>query len=344
MRKPPPLLYPCFYPTRVAFCDDEESFLKALHQSLFFEKDFTFTYHQNPDKLVKHLNDKHDQVSYIKTSVYTSEDEDEDIPTKKDIKIDLNRIKDIIHNPNRFADVSLVYMDLKMPEGSGKDFLQQIVNNSIVKGLFTGFMDYGNAIEAFNANEIETFINKGEEDVGASLAKQIKNGAKLYFSYLVPEIIKRSYKLNKVLANTKFITKFNEIVKNENICEYYLLDNNGSYLLLTENAEGKILAVMLEEEIEAFYQLAEMADNKPSTEVLKALKDHKKFPFILNINPESFDIGDIDKCLVDATKVERTDIYFSLIDDIDRYEVDLEDVKSFAEYKKEFKDFKLSDD
>lgn len=240
MRKPETEQLVSFYPTTTLFVDDDIGYLKSINLFMSYQDTMVSKFFLNPVKAIEYLNAHHVKDKWIEKCLSVVK-EDSHKRQLIDIQLHIEKIHQRIYDPDRFSDVSMVVMDFRMPAGTGKEFLTMIENMSIAKGILSGVMGYDEALDAFNMQNFDMFLNKLEPDVPNLLVKYMKQARVLYFSGISSVIIKRDPKLAHALNNPEFQQQFKAILEKYNIVEYYLLDDAGSYLLLDEDATPTIL-------------------------------------------------------------------------------------------------------
>lgn len=240
MRKPETEQLVSFYPTTTLFVDDDIGYLKSINLFMSYQDTIIAKFFLNPVKAIQYLNEHHAKDKWLEKclSVVLEDDLKRQLA---DIQLHIEKIHQRIYDPERFSDVSMVVMDFRMPAGTGKEFLTMIENMSIAKGILSGVMGYDEALDSFNRQNFDMFLNKMEPDVPNLLVKYMKQARVLYFSGISSLTIKRDPKLAYTLNNPDFQQQFKEVLEQNNIVEYYLLDDAGSYLLLDEHAKPTLL-------------------------------------------------------------------------------------------------------
>lgn len=91
-------------------------------------------------------------------------------------------------------------------------------------------------------------------------------------------------KINKnnvlsIIEDLVFIELFNKLCKKHQIVEYYLLDEQGSYLLLDKNKKMKWLIVKKESELQSLINFA--AFEEAPEPILNALQNREKLSYFI---------------------------------------------------------------
>jgi CheY-like chemotaxis protein len=166
-----------------------------------------------------------------------------------------------IYNPKRFGEVSVVVVDYAMPGMVGLDFCRRINNTAIKKILLTGKADEKIATDAFNQGLIHRYIHKSDPDVAELITRCIYELQWQYFKDTFRTIGRLlSIKSPACLHDKKFSDFFQKTREEKKIVEFYLADNNGSFLLLDVDAQVSFLLVQNEGEPCKLVQESDLLD------------------------------------------------------------------------------------
>lgn len=195
----------------------------------------------------------------------------------------VHQLHHAIYHPQRFDEVSVIFVDYEMPGMNGIEFCRQLVNCPAKKVMLTGEADEVLAVEAFNDGVIDQFLRKSDPRCQEKIFEAINYYSWQYF-------IDRTQTLyNNLTARYAFTCPlehpaFREIIRRmhnqEGIVEHYLLDAGGSFLMLDEIGRLDWLAVQSDEDMDMFVDLAK--DSAASAEVIAALENREKLPFFAN--------------------------------------------------------------
>lgn len=194
--------------------------------------------------------------------------------------LNLKEISNLHKNPLRLNELTVLIVDQQMPEISGLELCQQIKHMPIKKLLLTADTNHHQAIDAFNANIIDMFINKGNEKLPKVLDAYVKQLNHKYFidkTYSFLMHIESDKK--KILSDPLFYDFLNTYHKENNICEYYLIDKSGSFLLLNNKQEISYIIVMTDEDIENFINLNQDSATPAVEDLLIQMSNHQLLPF-----------------------------------------------------------------
>lgn len=270
---------PCvFFPLSIVCVDDDENFLNKTAY-LLGKKYFSHLYN-DPQQALHFLQD-YRADSFLNRCVIEPEDQASD---KRSLEIDIRPIRNEINNPNRFEEMGVVILDYAMPKLNGGELAKQLKGTPYKIILLTGEADTEIAVKLFNQGVIHSYIRKDNPDFKNMLATTIANLQHEYFQ-------ERSAIITNSLAqyldyphfwfeDVAFKQLFTQIYQENNLVEFYLLDEYGSYLFLDAEGKPSILAVTTEEMIASYIDYAKN-DSSP-TKIIEGLESKKIIPFFLS--------------------------------------------------------------
>lgn len=221
-----PELALCYYPTAVAFIDDNPNFLAAVRLSMGAQLNcVTFS---DPLRALNHAN----LLNNVNWNTHSSTDcayySDSEQFIKNILNLSVNRITD----HGRFEEISVVVVDYDMPEMNGLDFCRNLKNPNIKKILLTGQAGSDEAIGAFNSNLIDYYIKKSDDNLYQHLTRAIYELQNRYFLDISSYIKIRAIDNKKSLFNdAKLSAYFARILEENDIVEYYFMTNPPRYKL-----------------------------------------------------------------------------------------------------------------
>ena len=306
---------PCFYwPSSVVLIDDSFSFIKTMSDYLtaFYPHFYTFS---DPEKGIAFINQ---QKSLNLLEELFQSDPDDDRDNVMVTHVNINAIQKKLSDKSRYNVITTVVIDYDMPEGSGLSYIDKIETPVIGKILLTGVANTDEVINAFNAKIIDKYLPKQKEQAPETLEQYIAMVQVGYFSELTKHLLKHNVMLYNTLTNPQFINLFKEVISQHHIKEFYLLDNYGSFLLVDNNKQLKVLA-LIDGEI-----LAGMSSLFESEEI----ENHQLYEPYLNKRKMPFFAGDIlqmphytewHRYTHDCQQISGTNLYYSLISDLTPY-------------------------
>ncbi len=298
----------CYFPSTVLFIDDSRDFL--LNFTLQLDENIAFKIVNSPFDALKiiHQGTKPHQVNQRVLSEYVDTD---GCPINNyTVNLDLASIHWEVYNPLRFNEISVVVIDYAMPGMSGLEVCRKMENSPIKRILLTGRADEKTVVQAFNDGLIDMYLQKQNPNITELINSSIKNMQYRYFQNMSEVVVKMlSIKSPNCLQDPKFVEVFNEFVKDNNIVEYYLSENSGSFLMLDANAELFYLIVKTEQDLHLHYEMA--LDNKAPQVILDQLQKGEKIPFFWRAE-DYYDTewDDWDTYLYPATKLEGLETYY----------------------------------
>lgn len=238
--------------------------------------------------------------------------------------LDIDAIARTMHDPARFAEVSVVVVDQAMPEMDGLDFCRQLDNPYLGKVLLTGRADDETAIEAFNSGLIDRFIRKNDPRAMEKLQQAILALQQRYFER-AGQFVSEAMALGDVhfLRDPVFVPVLREVVARFPAVECYLHVNPTGLLLIDPDGEGRFLLIQTDDDLRTHYEIA--SDLGAPLDVLAALRDGTALPWFASRDGYySDEDGAPPVRMVPATTVRGEHWYhYALIDDVAaRFELD----------------------
>ena len=318
----------CFFPGTTVFVDDSRDFLGNF--TLQLSDDLAYHLYSSPFEALDSLRGHKSTFEGINERCMSEYLESTAWPlTNQTVNVDLAAIHAEVNNPNRFSETTVIVVDYAMPGMNGLDFCREIKDSPIKKIMLTGQADEQIAIEAFNEGLIDRFIRKNQPDVTEQITKSISELHLLYFKHMSEMIIKMlSLNASHFLKDPKFAAFLEQVCRDNNIVEYYLTENSGSFLLLDADAKAKSLIVKGEQDLRLYYELA--CDNQAPEETLEQLRSGSQIPYMCN---NVHDWNEWSNYLRPAEKVEcEQTYYYCFIDDATPFDISEANIKSYNQY------------
>lgn len=300
--KPIPILS---HPTTITMIDDDSVLLNNLIFSLskhFKCRPFASAIEGKEALIMDHKKlrrNKYLDVSY------------EDL-TGISVDLKISNIHNEIYNDDRFLPSVVVIIDYEMPEINGlalaRELKEKIPHIKII--MFTGEADHETATTGFNKNEIDRFIQKSTVNYDEILRSYIAELTQDFFIQAFSGVLDfMKTRKDHPLQDSDFIAIFNHVISENNIVEYYLLDDSGSFLMLDTEGKPTWLIVRTEEDMDTYYELAE-GDGAPN-DILESLNKKEKVVIFPNKNTAIPPFK--DWFFFSATKVKNKKIYYCLL-------------------------------
>jgi CheY-like chemotaxis protein len=299
---------PCgfYFNTSVLLLDDSQSFLDNLKLRLH---NFNTKGTTSPEEALM-LIKKNDETEIFKRNfLYKQSDKDE----STDQDLDINFIQKEILNLNKSEHFSIVVVDYDMPEMNGAIFCEKIKNNQIKKIMLTGQADEQVAVSLFNCGNIHKFIRKNATTMIDELTKAITELQQCYFFDTTRGFLEILSSNNDcILSQNEFSTIFKSLKEKHNIVEYYLMDKQGSFIMLDADKNKYYFTAVSENKFNDFYQIA--LDNRGEPTLLQELKNRTKMPVLINDDDYKLPIKEWSKHLHTPELFKgKTNFYYVLL-------------------------------
>ena len=266
-----PLFY---YPTTVLIVDDDKTLLSAL-EDIFIGKNKTHSFFSALD-CINFLKD-YIVPSYHQKLLQSIDNENGILLQNSPVDFDVTSLSSISNNPERHNEVSVILLDYGMPNLNGFEVAKNSKNQQIHKILLTGKALESEAIEGFNNNLIDRFIQKGREDTEEKILQYIDELMLSYFNKLsLPLLSHLETDHSFPQSDEIFINFFLDLCKKRNITEFYLIDKHGSYLCIDK--EGKKFFLVIHSDYSIDFWMSLNKDGLSETQNAD-IQSRKRIPF-----------------------------------------------------------------
>ncbi len=320
----------CYYPTMVVFVDDSKDFL--MNFSLQFDPSLAYQLYTSPHAALKVLNQQ--RVSHLDQKCFSQYAEAIGCPsTTHTINVDISAIHREVYDPERFSEVSTVVVDFAMPDINGLEFCERLKDRPVKKILLTGQADAQTAINAFNDGIIDHFILKSDPHVIDKVNAAIAELQQRYFQEKSDFMVKAlAIDSPNFLQDPVFFTFFNELCRENDIVEYYLTENSGTFLTLSASGIARWLIICTDQDIDMYCELGR--DINAPGDVLERLKSRECIPHFWQTD-RYYEVDPIewDSYLYPAKKINGREIYFyAIVDNPVISNLDSEGILSYNNY------------
>ena len=318
----------CFFPGTTYFVDDSRDFL--VNFTLQLDDNLAYKLFSSPFDALDSLETSRHVFQGLNERCMSEYLESTAWPlTSQTVNVDLGAIHSEVNNPNRFSEVTVIVVDYAMPGMNGLDFFRKIKDLPVKKIMLTGQADEQIAVQAFNENVIDKFIRKNQADVAEQITQSIADLHLQYFKEMSEMIIKMlSLNASHFLLDPKFSNFIAEMCKKNNIIEYYLTENSGSFLMLDADGNSYSLIVKSEQDLKLYYELA--CDNHAPEDTLEALRTGQKIPYFCN-NVEEWNEWSTSLHPAEKVACEQT-YYFGLVKDTAPFDIQKEGLRSYNQF------------
>lgn len=301
-----PVLY--FQPTVV--CVDDDKLSINTYRTLFKDH-FNCVFFDNGVDALNYLNKNRSSIANINLSSLV-QDYDYNSSYETLLKLSIEPLLHFYSEVNKSNEIAVLLTDYYMEPMNGIELCQSIHKLPIKKFLLTEHQSLTLATNAYNNNIINYFLNKTD-----SPDLFIEGLNLLIFEYFkdISLSLKHYFEINQSpLTDQVFIDYFKKLFKSENIKEYYLIDNNGSYLLVNNLGHKKVLLVHTELSLNKF--ISNFEEIPGIQDSVDTIKNRTHIPFLgisENINFEL--VKSINNRLIPCSQlVGNSKYYLSLVD------------------------------
>ena len=231
-------LAPYYHPTTFCIVDDNERFLHSL--LLEMPADLAFRAFTRPEPALAYVNEPIE----LKPLVERCFSFERASHGSTVIHFDMSLIEQEISNPARFRRLSVAIIDYAMPSVNGLQFFDEMHDPYTRKAMITGVADEKFAVQLFNAGLIHRFVQKQKATDLDALLAVVAEQQQLYFQQYLARL---RYTLDLdpplFLADPEIASYVEQLMAEERLIEYYLVDDPPGLLLLRSN--GSVIRLIL---------------------------------------------------------------------------------------------------
>jgi CheY-like chemotaxis protein len=235
---PPFRLAPYFHPTTFCIVDDNERFLRSL--LLEMPEHLAFRAFSHAEPALEYVNEPI-ELEPLVDRCYRLE---HSARGESVIHFDMTLIEQEIANPQRFRRLSVALIDYAMPSLNGLQFFEKMRDPYTRKAMITGVADEKFAVQLFNAGLIHHFIQKQRATDLESLLVHVAEMQQAYFHQYLARL---RYTLDLdpplFLSDPTVAQYVEQLMAEERLVEYYLVDEPAGLLLLRSN--GTVIRLVL---------------------------------------------------------------------------------------------------
>ena len=282
----PSRVLPYYFPTTVAFIDDDESFLNNL--SVCLPHDLACRMFIQPQRAIDHITEvNNDRAISEQCFRQPSEALVIDPDNNLTLPVNLGPITGALYTEQRFSEVSVVVVDYDMPSVNGLEVCRRLDASGAKKILLTGKADEKVAVKAFNNGLIDRFVSKGNTCMIDLLITTISDLQQRYFVDAARPLagVLRHADL-EFLSNSQFADSFQQLHKHYDWVEYYLSPQPVGMLCLSTQGQATQLLVADQRQQQISYQRAS-ALGAPAS-VLKLIHSAEVILDLSAINDSNF--------------------------------------------------------
>ena len=323
---------PFYFPTNVVLLDDDTNFLR--HFSLLLDPQLPCRPFSSATAALEQMNTQASLLhSFTELANITMSDDAED-----HTYLDLNKVHQLIYQPERFSQITVAIIDYDMPEMNGIEVCEKINHPEIKKILLTGKADEKLAVEAFNSGLIHQFIQKSNDNVDNHVNRAVEKLQLEYFLEVASSVpITLTNGTASFLADREFNRNVRKSIGDNKIVEFYICENPRGLLMLDSAGNANFMFAISEDVLNTHYDMA-LASQAPE-ELLKLLKDKSYIPWF---PPDGFYSGDSQPdwqnhlYKVDFSCGNNEQNFYSLATSVPLEMIDVSRIVPFETYLKTF--------
>jgi CheY-like chemotaxis protein len=262
----------CYHPTATILVDDNKEYLMSLGSSLRQNSNLLCYFYEDPVALLNYLATGYQAIACM----VRDENNRSIVPP-----LDITSIHHDIYNADRFKQIANIIVDYDIPSMNGAQLCEKIKDPFINRIMLTGKADEELAITLFNEAKIDYFALKGTTDLIKKLQTMLDEKQQAFFLRLTEKALNKvainSWHTLTCLSDPEFTVLFTRLLAQTQAVEYYLLDDQGSFLLLDRYAKPSWLIMANEEKMTSYYQTAK--DGAANKKVIAQLKNKIMLPY-----------------------------------------------------------------
>jgi CheY-like chemotaxis protein len=322
---------PFYHPTRVAFVDDEPSFLAILLNRLRIRLP-VLTY-ESPLGLLADLEQGRVQASLMTDWWTCRSGAVGDSASERVVILDKAMIFQHLYDENRFDTLGVLVVDYEMPSMSGLALCRRIADLPCKKILLTGQADSDTVLRAFNEGLIDLYISKYDRKLELELASAIQR-FQIEFMTESTDVLAQVLRAEDpgLWSDERFCRLLHQICADLGAVEYYAVEDPKGFLLVDRNAKAKLLLLLTAGEIDA--QCAAAQVSRAPHGVIAELRSRRgvlHFP-----DDGSHQVLTLrqwwDACVPAHPLPGRSDRFYALVDGPEPFPVTSETVLSLGRY------------
>lgn len=321
----------CNFPTALLALDDDKEFLESIKYAL--QKKYKCICTFDADQAYDILAKNREWTKSLLEKMGIERAFPAQFSSSFSVEMDISSLRENVYNPDRFGHIAIVIVDYDMPKKNGLEFVRDLKDSTIKIIMLTGKAKQSTVIKAFNEGEIHRYVSKGDPnylEIIAQYVDELQAEFFLDFSKFILESLKSE---TRVFEDNSFIAFFNKIIEENNIIEYYLLDESGSFFLQDASAKNQIfLIIKSENDMQHLQDLAD--DSDTPAHVLQQLKDRISLTHF-NTQEESFAEVKDWKLIPAKPLDEKRKYYYAVLKNDKGFQMNRSKIKSYQEFLKQ---------
>ncbi len=271
-----------YFLTRIILIDDDSAFLQALSSKLstkFLVKSF-----DNPSQALAYIQNAEVMQDCIRPQALVDETLE-----YGERYLSLSKMNQLVDNSLKQEIITVIISDYMMPEMNGVEFFQQLSTLPVMKILLTGNADLDLALYAFNRGIVDKFLLKKSEKLVEEVEKTVQACQHGFFSrQSYPILNSLNLPEDSLLRYKEFFVQLKNSIEENQIKEYYLIDNIGSYLFINDRGEKIYFINIIARQFDEYIDIArnsaapkaiiEQLQNRTYAPVFLSEQDYKLSP------------------------------------------------------------------
>lgn len=323
----------CYYPTTTIAIDDDSDFLGVLTQHLDLADCIPYSSPQNAiDTLISHNPPQRIHERVIKGGGST---DIHSVPEDQAFVYNIRGLHEEIYSGDRFNDVSVIIVDYYMNEMNGIEVCEALAKHPAKKILLTGGADKESlAIDAFNKGIIHRFISKTDADFPNKIKQAVFSCKEAYFRDFTASLISHLPSASTNLYQYPPYVNFTKNLQDQkNAVEHYIIDGNGSSLMLDVDGNPSWLVIRSESDMKELEEIAR--DSDASANLILDIADRIQMPFFFSDNDFQQSASDWDKLFYPCQRFPGVpNYYYSVFDGYKNSHINNENIISYSSHQK----------
>lgn len=291
----------CYFPSLVLFLDNGHDFL--LNVLLQLSEHVAYRWFDAPIEALNSLESyRRRHTIFLRHCLSEYRDAQESFRFEMDKS--LCALYAELYNPYRFSELSVMVIDSKPRGMDGFEFCRRVGHTCIKKLLLIQADEEPKAQEAIRAGIIDAYLDKKSPDIAQKIHRVIAELQMRYFlsmSEVISHCLGAAFSCS--LQDKRFQFFMESFVSRQSIVEYYLIDREGSFLLLDEDANPSILMMCSAKQIEKNALFAAM--NGASEALVEAIAQGQKVPCPFYLDSERTNVlSAFEESLVPSVKID----------------------------------------
>lgn len=268
------LLSAFYHPTTIVAIDDNQNFLKTIKLLFAGTKVELF---EDPLTALAFLN-QYSQPTLSAKKVLTADAPELYAIENYQFNLNLINFLSVLNNAARFNEIAVVIVDYHMAGMNGLELCGKLKDHGYKIILITADEDRSIAVDELSKGTIDYYLMKNEPEFNNKLNAIVEKMKMAYFYELSKSIIEPLARdMSSIFNQIAFADFINHFITENNITEYYLIDPNGSFVMIDIDSNIHWLIIKSDEDLNAYLDLA--TDSQAPLGILNAIKARTILPF-----------------------------------------------------------------